>query len=287
YNIAASIDGNKGTGWAVDGPTKKENRVAMYVADKPFALESGADLHIRMHFNLSRHAIGRFRLALTKDGDPQLTPGESIPQIAALPMAKRHPQQRQRLRVHFLKTAAAPELRLLQSQIDSYRADLKRQQGQGATTMIMQDMTKPRATHVLYRGQYDQKREQVSANTPAFLPPLQKDAPRNRLALARWLVNGKHPLTARVAVNRQWHRLFGVGIVKSTEEFGIQGDWPSHPALLDWLAVHFTHNGWDTKALLKLIVTSATYRQSSRTTPALLSRDPENRLLARGPRHRL
>ena len=289
YNISASIDDNKGTGWAVDGPTKKENRVAMYVADKPFGLEGGTDLRIRMHFNYPDiiHAIGRFRLALTNDADPQLTPSESIPQIAALPMAKRTPQQKQRLREHFLKTGASPELRSLQSQIGSLRTELKLLQGQGATTMIMQDMAKPRATHVLYRGQYDQKREQVTANTPAFLPTLQKDAPRNRLSLARWLVNGQHPLTARVAVNRHWHRLFGVGIVKSTEEFGIQGDWPSHPALLDWLAVHFTRSDWNTKALLKLIVSSASYRQSSRTTPGLLSRDPENRLLTRGPRHRL
>ena len=289
FDITASIDGKKGTGWAVDGPTKKENRVAMYVADKPFGLKGGTDLRVRMHFNYPNifHAIGRFRMALTKEADPQLMSGESIPQIAALPVSKRSPQQKQRLRAHFLKTAAALELRLLQSNIESFRAELKRLQGQGATTMIMQDMAKPRATHVLYRGQYDQKRELVTADTPAFLPPLQKDTPRNRLALARWLVNGKHPLTARVAVNRHWHRLFGVGIVKSTEEFGVQGDWPSHPALLDWLAVHFTHNGWDTKVLLKLIVTSATYRQSSRTAPALLSRDPENRLLTRGPRHRL
>ena len=116
---------------------------------------------------------------------------------------------------------------------------------------------------------------------------MDKDLPRNRLGFAKWLVDPKHPLTARVAVNRHWQRLFGAGIVKSAEEFGVQGDWPSHPALLDWLAVHFTGSGWNTKALLKLIVTSATYRQSSRTTPALLSRDPENRLLTRGPRHRL
>jgi len=257
------------------------------VADKPFALESGVDLHIRMHFNLSRHAIGRFRLAITNDPDPQLVPGESIAQIASVPETKRTPQQKQRLRSHYLKYASTPHFRLLQSKFESLQADLKRLQSQGATTMIMQDMPKARATHILYRGQYDQKREQITAGTPSFLPPLKKNGPTNRLTLARWLVNGRHPLTARVAVNRQWQRLFGVGMVKSTEEFGIQGDWPSHPELLDWLAVHFATNGWDTKALLKLIITSATYRQSSRTTPALLSRDPENRLLARGPRHRL
>jgi hypothetical protein len=216
-----------------------------------------------------------------------LVPGESIAQIASVSETKRTPQQKQRLRSHYLKHASASHFRLLQSNFESLQADLKRLQGQGATTMIMQDMPKARATHILYRGQYDQKREQITAGTPSFLPPLKKNGLTNRLTLARWLVNGRHPLTARVAVNRQWQRLFGVGMVKSTEEFGIQGDWPSHPELLDRLAVHFASNGWDTKALLKLIVTSATYRQSSRTTPALLSRDPENRLLARGPRHRL
>ena len=109
----------------------------------------------------------------------------------------------------------------------------------------------------------------------------------NRLGLARWLASKNHPLTARVAVNRQWQRLFGIGIVRTTEEFGAQGDWPSHPKLIDWLAVHFMESGWDMKALLKLIVTSATYRQSSETSPELMARDLENLLLARGPRHRL
>jgi len=176
---------------------------------------------------------------------------------------------------------------MLQSRVDSLSGEVKRLQGQSATTMIMQDMPKPRATHILYRGQYDQKREVVNAGTPAFLPVLKKDGPLNRLKLANWLVDGKNPLTARVAVNRHWHRLFGVGIVKTTEEFGVQGDWPSHPKLLDWLAVHFADSGWDTKSLLELIVTSSTYRQSSKTSPSQLVQDYENRLLARGSRHRL
>ncbi len=288
YNIATAIDGNQGTGWAVDGPTRKENRVAMFITDKTFGFESGTDLTIRLQFQFgSIHSIGRFRLALTRDVDPQLTHGESIPQIASILEAKRTPQQKQRLRSHFLKTAAAPELRLLQSNVELLQTNLKRLQGQGATTMIMQDMSQPRATHILYRGQYDQKREVVNADTPAFLPVLKKDGSLNRLKLARWLVDGKHPLTARVAVNRHWHRLFGVGIVKTTEEFGVQGDWPSHPELLDWLAVYFTENGWDTKALLKLIVMSSTYRQSSKTSPSQLVHDTENRFLSRGPRHRL
>ncbi len=203
YHIGATIDGNQGTGWAVDGPTRKENRVAMFIANKTFGFESGTDLTIRLQFQFgSIHSIGRFRLALTRDVDPQLTHGESIPQIASILEAKRTPQQKQRLRSHFLKTAAAPELRLLQSNVELLQTNLKRLQGQGATTMIMQDMSQPRATHILYRGQYDQKREEVTADTPAFLPVLKKNGSSNRLKLARWLVGGKHPRTALVAVIR-------------------------------------------------------------------------------------
>ena len=288
YNIATTIDGNKGTGWAVDGPTRKENRMALFIADKAFGFESGTELTIRLQFQFgSIHSIGRFRLSLTKDADPQLTSAESIPQIAGLPAAKRTPQQKQRLRSHFLKSAAPAELRSLQSKVDSLSVEVKRLQGQGVSTMIMQDLPSPRKTHFLYRGQYDKKREEVTAGTPAFLPSMPKEDPVNRLGLARWLVSEKHPLTARVAVNRQWQRLFGIGIVRTTEEFGAQGDWPSHPKLLDWLAVHFMENGWDMKDLLKLIVTSATYRQSSSASPELMARDLENLLIARGPRHRL
>ncbi len=288
YNIATTIDGNKGTGWAVDGPTRKENRMALFIANKAFGFESGTDLTIRLQFQFgSIHSIGRFRLALTKDVDPQLTSAESIPQIAGLPVAKRTPQQKQRLRSHFLKSAAPLKLRMLQSEVDSLSAEVRRLQGQGVSTMIMQDMPSLRKTHLLYRGQYDKKREEVTAGTPAFLPPMPKESPMNRLGLARWLVSKNHPLTARVAVNRQWQRLFEIGIVKTTEEFGAQGDWPSHPELLDWLAVHFMESGWDMKELLKLIVTSATYRQSSNSSPELMTRDLENLLLARGPRHRL
>ncbi|MFP6901525.1 MAG: PSD1 and planctomycete cytochrome C domain-containing protein, partial [Opitutales bacterium] len=287
YNIAASIDGNKGTGWAVDGPTNKENRVAMFVADKPFGQEGGADLRIRMHFNYPKHAIGRFRLSISADPMPMLKSGESVSEIAALPSAKRTPQQKQLLREHFLTTDAPPEFKSLHSRLQSLRAELKGPQAKGSTTMVMQDMPNRRKTHVLFRGQYDQKREEVTVGTPAFLPPMLKGAPMNRLGLARWLFSEDHPLTARVIVNREWQRFFGTGIVMTTEEFGTQGDWPSHPKLLDWLAVHFKDNGWDLKNLLKTIVTCSTYRQSSWASSELLLRDPENRLLGRGPRHRL
>src|SRR5262249_32301738 len=129
--------------------------------------------------------------------------------------------------------------------------------------------------------------EKVEPVTPAVLPPMKPEWPRNRLGLARWLVDRGNPLTARVTVNRLWQMLWGTGLVKSIEDFGSQGEWPRHPELLDWLAVEFMDSGWDVKHILKTMVMSATYRQSSKLTPALLERDPENRLLARGSRFRL
>jgi Protein of unknown function (DUF1553)/Protein of unknown function (DUF1549)/Concanavalin A-like lectin/glucanases superfamily/Planctomycete cytochrome C len=160
------------------------------------------------------------------------------------------------------------------------------------TTMVMEDLPKPRPTYLLKRGQYDQpdKTQQVQPGVPACLPTLNRGdekPPANRLDLAHWLVDPANPLTARIAVNRFWQQFFGAGLVKTSEDFGVRGDSPSHPLLLDWLATEFVASGWDVKRLQRLIVTSATYRQLSIPSPDLLRRDPENRLLARGPRFRL
>jgi len=155
------------------------------------------------------------------------------------------------------------------------------------TTMVMKEMSDPRDTHVLVRGQYDQKDKRVNPATPNALPPMPDGSNANRLGLAQWLVDPAHPLTARVITNRYWQHHFGTGIVKTVEDFGAQGERPTHPALLDWLATEFIDSGWDTKHIHRLIVTSATYRQSSQSTFDLNDRDPENRLLARGPRFRM
>lgn len=154
-------------------------------------------------------------------------------------------------------------------------------------TLVMADMPERRQAHMLIRGEYDKKGDPVEVGVPAVFPPLPDDAPENRLALANWLVDPAHPLTARVTVNRLWQQLFGQGIVKTTEDFGSQGEWPSHPKLLDWLAVEFVESGWNVKQLMKLMVMSATYRQSTEVTPLALQKDPENRLYARGPRFRM
>ena len=157
--------------------------------------------------------------------------------------------------------------------------------------MVMADLPQPRDTFLLTRGAYDKREGTVRPGTPQSLPQLAASwfttRIPNRLELAEWIVSPENPLTARVTVNRLWQSLFGIGFVKTAEDFGVQGERPSHPELLDWLAVEFVESKWDVKHLLRLIVTSATYRQSSRLTPELRERDPDNRLLARGPRHRL
>ena len=153
--------------------------------------------------------------------------------------------------------------------------------------MIMREQDKLRVSRVLKGGQYDAPGEEVKAGLPAFLPPLPEGEEMSRLGLARWLVNGSHPLTARVVVNRVWEQLFGTGIVKSVENLGVQADWPSHPALLDWLAVDFTESGWNLKAFIRKLLLSSTYRQSHVVDAKRLRLDPANRLLSRGPRFRL
>jgi len=154
-------------------------------------------------------------------------------------------------------------------------------------TLVMEEMEKPRPTFVLLRGAYDRKGEPVTATTPAHLPAFLAGQPTNRLGLARWLVDPGNPLTARVIVNRLWQSVFGTGLVQTSEDFGTRGELPSHPELLDWLANEFVRTGWDVKRMMKLLVMSATYWQDSRDTPELRAIDPDNRLLARGPRYRL
>jgi hypothetical protein len=164
------------------------------------------------------------------------------------------------------------------------RLDIQRR---GAITHVMQEKDTEPFANILYRGMYDQPREKVTPATPVVLPPMTSEYPRNRLGLAQWLVSANNPLTARVAVNRYWQEIFGTGIVKTVDDFGAQGEPPSHPELLDWLAVEFRESGWDVKKMVKMMVTSAAYRQSSRTTEPKLAKDPDNRLLSRGPRFRM
>ena len=155
------------------------------------------------------------------------------------------------------------------------------------STLVMQERKKPRQAHILERGQYTEKRDKVASRIPEWISPPLAEAQDNRLGLAQWLVKADHPLTSRVTVNRYWQQLFGTGLVKTSEDFGVQGEHPSHPELLDWLALDFIESGWNVKRFLKRLAMSSTYRQSSRVTPEKLALDPENRLLARGSRFRL
>jgi hypothetical protein len=180
-----------------------------------------------------------------------------------------------------------PDTAAIQEKIDGERKKLEQIRSGAPAVMVMEDQPSTRKTFVLDRGLYNKPGAEVAPEVPQVLPALPGGAPRNRLALARWIVAAEHPLTARVTVNRFWAQLFGTGLVKTTEDFGSQGERPSHPQLLDWLATEFIESDWDVKALMRLLVTSATYRQSSRVSPELLQRDPENRLLARGPRFRM
>ncbi len=164
---------------------------------------------------------------------------------------------------------------------------LKQVRSEVVKVMVMQDLPEPRTTYLLERGLYNQPGEERAAATPASLSLPAVDTPQNRLGLARWLVSPEHPLTARVTVNRFWQQVFGVGLVKTPEDFGGQGEIPAHLDLLNWLAADFRDHGWDVKRLMRLMVTSHTYRQSSRQSAALTQRDPDNRLLARGPRFRM
>lgn len=205
---------------------------------------------------------------------------------------RRTPEQQQKLKDYFLENAyrgTHERLGTLRKTIRSATEKVAALEKAAPSTLIMQDMKKPRPTFVLMRGQYDQpdKTQPVQPGVPRVLAPLPADAPANRLGLARWLVDEDNPLTPRVTTNRFWQQYFGIGIVKTVEDFGSQGDWPSHPALLDWLATELVSSGWDTKAFQKLIVTSATYRQSSTFRKDGQLRDPENRLFWRGPRFRL
>lgn len=212
---------------------------------------------------------------------------DTIEAIAAMRPEARTAGQAAKLRHYYLSQHAPEPIRAARQKILALTKRRTEFEESFPTTMVMEEMPQRRETFVLARGQYDKPGEKVAPAVPASLHPLPSAAARDRLSLARWLVDPANPLVARVTVNRFWQMYFGAGLVKTVDDFGAQGDPPSHPQLLDWLASEFVASGWDMKALVRQIVTSATYRQSSKVRPTLIERDPENRLLARGPRLRL
>ncbi|MFM1747720.1 MAG: hypothetical protein RLZZ188_1386 [Verrucomicrobiota bacterium] len=271
------------TGWAIH-PQFKRSHWALFVTERPLGQSGGTTLTFRLEQNFGgARTLGRLRLsALT--GDPG---GEPLPADVAAALradaAGRTAAQTRRLRDHFL--AGDRTLADLKAEREKITQELAATTG--PRTLVMQELPQPRPTAVLQRGNFLDRGEPVEPGMPASLHRPETDSPRNRLDLANWLVDRRNPLVARVTVNRWWSELFGRGIVGTPEDFGVKGEPPTHPELLDWLAVEFMEGGWSMKRIHRLITLSATYRQSSRLTPELLARDDQNRLLARGARFRL
>ena len=295
YAVAQAIDGNQKSGWAVSGGTAG-NRVGLFKLKDAVTLKDSDKLVIRLVHGsqFADHNVGCVRLSLTGASQPGLDQTAEAPEvvIAALktPAAKRSPEQTKELTSFYADQdkavlAARKELAAKRKRLEEVRKG-----GPEVPVMIMAESDKVlRPTYLLNRGEYDKpdKSEVIGRGVPRATMPGRTEVPGDRLSFARWLASDENPLTARVTVNRFWQMHFGRGIVKTTEDFGSQGEWPSHPELLDWLAVRFMESGWDKKALHRLIVTSATYRQASQVPAGLLAKDPENRLLGRGARYRL
>jgi hypothetical protein len=315
--VTSAIDGvsgprGKNNGWAVDGHIMRKKREAQFFADKPFGFKGGTTILFRLRFDSQHatHTLARGRYSISTNPRSTLPkPGSksgatsNVDRIIALPLDKRSAADKLAIRLHYRKTFAKP-YQAIQKQIatlEQARAKEAKSNKGAVAVRIMDNLAKPRSTFVLERGTYNKPtKTQVQPGVPTFLPPLPKgtsDAPANRLDMAKWLMQPDHPLTARVTVNRYWQMFFGAGIVKSSEDFGNQGSKPTHPQLLNWLATQFmqgkspsttaSSKPWDVKALHKLIVMSATYRQSSKVSTTLLELDPTNQLYARAPRHRM
>jgi hypothetical protein len=277
---AQATDGDPQTGWSTAGAEGRANE-AVFVLEKPLTPADGR-LSLKMLFG--RHyacSLGRFRISITTAATPKASGIEAVTQ-RLLTKPELTPEDRIELRTAFLMQA--PELAAARKEIEALDRPPTFQ-----TTLIMRERpaNNPRATFIHHRGEYTQPKDKVEPAVLSVLNPLPAEAPRDRLAFARWLVDRGNPLTARVIVNRHWAAFFGRGLVKTQEDFGYAGELPTHPELLDWLAVEFMESGWSVKKLQRLIVTSTAYQQSSNVTGRGAEVDPENTLLWRGPRHRL
>lgn len=276
-------------GWTAGGAAARAHTLAIE-PQKPIVLQPGESLvvTIEQQSATANATLNHFRIGLGMDPravEHVRTPAAELA-ILQRPEAERTAGDRERLLDYYVRQIApelATERRRLATVTKSID-DLKVQ-----TSPIMRELPadQRRTTHIQLRGNFRVLGEEVTGGVPAAFPPLPAGEPANRLSLARWLVDAENPLTARVLANRLWEAVFGLGLVRTAEEFGSQGELPSHPELLDWLAVELVRTGWDMKRFLRLLVTSAAYRQSSKVTPEALTADPENRLLARGPRFRL
>jgi hypothetical protein len=287
------IKGEKGKGWAIDGnsPDRREPRQIAVFPARAVDLPENSRVMIRIRQeSFAGHTIGRFRLFYS-EADPGLlgVGGSKVPEpvrkALAVEAGKRKPELKDRI-VKFYRENINGPIRRAEAARNEAKQSVESFRDSFESVMVMKEGPE-REAFVLTRGEYDKPGDKVTAGLPAFLPKLPEGTKPDRLALAEWLVSRDHPLTARVWVNRLWERLFGIGIVKTSENLGNQAEYPSHPELLDWLAAEFMETGWDMKRFLKLVVSSAAYRQNATVTPEKLAQDPANRLLARAPRIRL
>ena len=302
YDVANVLGGKEGKnkGWAVGGATGTAHSLIL-IAKKASEFPTGCSLTITIEqqSEMANHTLGRFRISVTDE--PRVEEWTRTPAavIAALqtPAATRTPEQKNEITQYYL--TIAPQLDATRQQLSALQKSLN--DIKPDTVPIMKELKENRrTTKIQHRGNFEDLGNEVTAGTPAAFPALPPDAPKDRLSLAKWLIDAENPLTARVVANRYWEQLFGIGIVASSEEFGSQGDQPFHPELLDWLAAELAglpasptdppsvvRKAWDMKAFVKLMVMSATYRQASKVSPELEAKDPDNRLLARGPRFRI
>lgn len=283
HEPANVLDMRNENGWMPEDNATGPVRLT-YTFDAPISTASNRYLTTQLNFGGGQNLIAaewQLFAMVGRDDDSSL-PADVI-EILETERNGRTEAQQERLRGYYISHAPAMHrLRIDLANAEERLAVLTEE----FSTMVMNVAEKPRQTFILNRGDYSQPTVPVSMETPEFLPDAEGPQ-ENRLALARWITMPDHPLTARVYVNRVWQLLFGTGIVATAADFGSQGEWPTHPELLDWLAVDFVEHGWDVKRLIRQIVLSKTYRQSSAVSPELLERDPQNRLLARGPRFRL
>ena len=293
-DVKDTLDDDPRNGWSTKGAPQAEQHVAVFRLEEALVLEPDEELlvELRQRSTLGDANIGRFRLSVSD----QL--GETVSKLGPGPLAslagsgvssaEAVPEDlKKRLFEQFLEEyppylAARQRLAVANAQL----AEAKSAAGK-LKVLVLEERKEPRETFVLLRGIWDKHGEQVGPGVPAAIAPWPAGEPQNRLGLARWLVSRENPLTARVVVNQLWQLLFGEGLVRTPEDFGLQGERPTHPELLDWLAVEFVESGWDVKKLLALLASSATYQQSSKVGAEELARDPQNRLLARGTRYRL
>jgi hypothetical protein len=281
--VPSNVLDERNVGWWQPSPEDKEPRLTLTFAE-PIRPAESPYVTVMIFFGRSGSLPHHWQIEGFSGVDTDSRFPAHVSSLLEVPEEKWTDRERNQMLEEFRRDA--PSLEALRIRIANLeeRADVLTGQH---STMVMDTAPQPRETFVLNRGQYDAPMDKVSSNTPAVLPPLPVSEKATRLDLAKWMTDPENPLTARVAVNRIWQIFFGTGIVATTADFGSQGEWPSHPGLIDWLARDFIESGWDQKALIRKIVSSATYRQNSDETPELRELDPNNRLLARGPRFRL